>query len=480
MSFPYQDTSRFSRYSDLSTQAPLNPSFNRSRSRENSKFEAHKSQSSHHFSSNHSKDYKKQNSPEQPFDKYKSSKSIERKGKPRVINLNIAVNKKLMDPRKIAIDRLLTRKMEKNQYFKLNLVLDIDETLVSSLFKPEEVSLARNLISGQTHNVKYSNLKVKIVGEETCNILVLYRPKLRFFLENMAKYFNIFIYSHGMSKYVSEILNDIDPDCKLINRNNIIANSQKNQVSDTAKKCLSKLNLNDKENLRKTLIIDDILNVWMEEYSKNVIISKKFIPFFDISENKTKNSGYYVVFDKEIKQYLSFAPQNTEYYIDKTLHEYGAINQLEKITNKLVDISFLYNKNMMFFNDCEMLDVAYLLELELLKIMKGICVAINEIENLGKVHINIQHVTKQLIEKMGGSHVSQAEMFRNRDVKYLILDKDNLEKKQILIDEITKLVRAENEENKRELELIDNKWISDCYFNMCLIDPAKYRISYGY
>jgi len=410
---------------------------------------------------------------------YKTYEKRPEKQKPRVINLN--THKGIQDPRKIAIERLFMRKMEKNEYFKLNLVLDIDETLVSSLWRPEEVSIARSAIMSQNQNVKYSNLRVKLMaGEDPCHILVLYRPKLRFFLENIARYFNIYVYSHGMTKYVYEILNDIDPDRKLINRNNIIANNLRTQVSDTSRKCLSKLNLNDKENLKKTLIIDDILNVWLEEYSKNVIISKKFIPFYDISENKAKNQGYYVIFDKEIKQYLSFAPSNTEYYIDKALNENVGINQLEKITNKLLDISFNYNKNLMFFNDCEILDVAWLLEKEMQKILNGMCLAVNEIESLGKLHINIQFLTKQMIEKMGGVQLSQAELFKNLNVKYLIVDKDNLEKKQIIVEEILKVVNQENEENKREINIIDNKWISDCYFNMSFIDPMKYRVVWNF
>ncbi len=329
----------------------------RSRSRENSK-NSHNSSQIPKKSTNSSQNSSR--NPEKSLKIYRKTHKI-----------SIEFNKKLIDPRKLAIDRFFLRKIDRNQYFKLNLVLDIDETLVSSLFKPEEVLKARSIISEQNHSVKYSNLRIKFTNDDICQILVLYRPKLRFFLESIAKYFNIYVYSHGMSKYISEILNDIDPDCRLINRKNIITNSLTTQVTDTARKCLSKLNLNDKENLRKTLIIDDILNVWLEEYSKNVIISKKFIPFYDISENKTKNTGYYVVFDKEIKQYLSFAPANSDYFIDKTLHEHGSINQLEKISNKLIEISMNYNKTLSFFNDFEALDVAILLELELKKIMKN-------------------------------------------------------------------------------------------------------------
>lgn len=405
-------------------------------------------------------------------------KKIEKKKNCKKINIHPNHQKILnMDPRILAIERLLIRKIEQNQYFKLNLVLDIDETLISSLYKPEHVFIAKNKILNEGNVVNYSDLMVKLHGEEPCNILVIHRPKLKYFLETMSKYYNIYVYSHGMTKYIEEIINNIDPD-KMINRKNIKTNDQKYPVSESTRKCLSKLNLHDKESLRKTLIIDDILNVWLEEYSKNVIISKKYIPFYEMSDNKNKNNGYYLVFDQEIKQYLSFAPSNCNYYIDKALHEYSTINQLENLTNKLVEISSNYNKNLLFFNDYDRLDVTILLEEEMKKIMKGKCLAINEIETLGRLHSNIQHLTKQLIEKMGGSYISQSDLFKKQDVRYLIVDKENLEKKNILMLETCKLIALENKENNRDILIIDNKWITDCYFNMSLIDPMKYYIPF--
>lgn len=401
-----------------------------------------------------------------------SKKKNESKKNIKIININnnnqISIHK---DPRLLAIDKLFTRKIESKQYIKLNLVLDIDETLISSLYKPEDLLFAKNVILNQSNKYKinYSNLSLKLNHEEPKNILILHRPKLKKFLDIMSRYYNIYVYSHGMAIYIKQILDSIDP-YHLINRENIKTNDQKNPVSESTRKCLSKLNLHDKESLRKTLIIDDILNVWLEEYSKNVIISKKYIPFFEMSENKSKNHGYYMFFDPEIKQYLSFAPSNCNYYIDNALHEYSAINQLENLTNKLVDISFNYNKNIFFYNDFERLDVALLLQEEIKKIMKGKYLAINEIESLGRFHLNIQHLTKQLIEKMGGIYVSNVELFKRQEIRYLIIDKENLEKKAVLMGEICSLVTNENKLKKRDILIIDNKWVTDCYFNISFID----------
>ena len=454
--------------------------FERSRSRDDSRNHAKvNNHNGHVLSSSHSHKKAPINERIKPEGSYKpNEKPLDKKNevkiKPKIIALDNAV--KPIDPRKVAIERLFTRKMEKNQYFKLNLVLDIDETLVSSLVTPQEMNFARNVINNQSQKVSYSNVRVRLnANEEACQILVLFRPKLKFFLENISRYFNIYVYSHGMTKYVIEILNSIDPYSKIINRQNIIATDNKQQITDNTRKCLSRLKLDDKENLKKTLIIDDILNVWMENYSQNVIISKKYVPFYDISDNRNKNQGYHVIYDQTIKQYICFAPTNTDYYIDKSLNENSGINQLEKLTNKLIDISCNYNKNLMFFNDREILDVAWLLEKELQKILSGMRLAVSEFPTLGRPHMNIQFLTKNLIERMGGVQVAQTEILKDLNVKFLIVDKDNVEKSKVIVEEILKMIKEAKEVRQKEIEIIDNKWITDCYFNMSWIDPMKYK-----
>ncbi len=107
-----------------------------------------------------------------------------------------------------------------------------------------------------------------------------------------------------------------------------------------------------------------------------------------------------------------------------------------------------------------------------------LCIAIHEMETLGKLHINIQHVTKQLIDKMGGTYVGQLELSKNKSVRYLVIDRENL--KGFIIEDIWRFVKMENEESGRDIMIVDNKWVSDCYFNMSWIEPSKYRIMCNY
>lgn len=409
---------------------------------------------------------------------YNKNNSVKPSKNSKYIKLiNHEKNNAYKDPRIPALERFFLKKNECQEYCKLNLVLDLDETLVSTLCKPEEMAMAKNAMSSQNKNIKYISLKIQLGYDEPCPLLVFFRPKIFSFLDQISKLYNIYVYSHGMSNYVHEIINNIDPDRKYFNRNNIIANPLKTQVTERERKCLSKLSLNQKENIKKTLIIDDILNVWLESYSKNVIISKKFWPFYDISENKGKNIGYTIVFDEEIKQYLSFSSLNSEYFIDRNLQDNGEICQLENLSKKLIEISHIYNKYYFFSNDQDLLNVTEILSQKIKEIMNGLVFSVNEYECFGKQHLNAQHIAKKLIERMGGKYKSQSELFKNQNIQYLIIDRENLcsEKNRIHLEQLWNLVQNEIEEQKRNIFLIDNKWITDCYFNISWLEPLKYR-----
>ena len=76
---------------------------------------------------------------------------------------------------------------------------------------------------------------------------------------------------------------------------------------------------------------------------------------------------------------------------------------------------------------------------------------------------------------MGGVQVAQTEILKDLNVKFLIVDKDNVEKSKVIVEEILKMIKEAKEVRQKEIEIIDNKWITDCYFNMSWIDPMKYK-----
>jgi RNA polymerase II subunit A small phosphatase-like protein len=75
------------------------------------------------------------------------------------------------------------------------LALDLDETLVHSQF-----------------NAVKSDYIIPIdVEGRICNIYVLKRPGVDFFLQQMARYFEVIIYTASLSKYADPLMDMMDP-----------------------------------------------------------------------------------------------------------------------------------------------------------------------------------------------------------------------------------------------------------------------------
>ena len=79
---------------------------------------------------------------------------------------------------------------------KKTLVLDLDETLVHSSFKPPaKVDII---------------LPVDIEGR-VCHVYVLVRPGCAKFLNEMAKYYELVIFTASLSKYADPLMDILDP-----------------------------------------------------------------------------------------------------------------------------------------------------------------------------------------------------------------------------------------------------------------------------
>jgi len=78
---------------------------------------------------------------------------------------------------------------------KKTLVLDLDETLVHSSFKPPEKP---EIV-----------LPVEIEGK-VCYVYVLIRPGAMAFLEELSEYYELVIYTASLSKYAEPLMNILD------------------------------------------------------------------------------------------------------------------------------------------------------------------------------------------------------------------------------------------------------------------------------
>lgn len=77
------------------------------------------------------------------------------------------------------------------------LLLDVDETLVHSSFTPTDKA---DIV-----------LPIDIEGR-TCNIFVLVRPSCVQFIKEVAKYFEVVIFTASLSKYAIPLMNILDED----------------------------------------------------------------------------------------------------------------------------------------------------------------------------------------------------------------------------------------------------------------------------
>lgn len=143
---------------------------------------------------------------------------------------------------------------------KLNLVLDLDDTLIHAI-----------PVTSQSHNYsprEYFKQTISIIdsvyGDNMYN--VHFRPYLEDFIDNVSTIYNIYIYSNGVNDYVLNALN------LLRNRNKITdVFSRKTPICNTIKD----LELHGLDP-SITVIIDDRLDVWNRKYYDNIIIIPPF------------------------------------------------------------------------------------------------------------------------------------------------------------------------------------------------------------
>jgi TFIIF-interacting CTD phosphatase-like protein len=166
---------------------------------------------------------------------------------------------------------------------KPNLILDLDETLVSCCHK-------------RTDNYLYK-------GSYTINRIeyhINFRPNVEQFIDTMAEIYNLYIYSNGMQPYVNETM-------KLF-RNYYKFKFIKGRSSpfETLDKDMKKIGL-DPSN---TIILDDRPFTWIESQQKNVIS----IPQFVVSEYVTTNVNSLELVEPILKtiycKYMCSACQN--------------------------------------------------------------------------------------------------------------------------------------------------------------------------
>lgn len=232
-------------------------------------------------------------------------------------------------------DPRLQVQLKKGKREKLNIVMDLDETMINS-------HLLRGFDDKSSINLPPEHLIEFSSGGFT--FVIVMRPYLKEFLKQISQNYNIYCYSHGQYQYVKVILDLIDPEKQYINRDIIFKNELPGQVKQDTTKGLANLQFSEEE-LRKTLIMDDIRPIWDTDQGK-VIPSKKYAPLKEYME-KQKLKNYTLAktdySSKEGPPYVTFGEAESEHFIDQQLTLQNNSSQLQVLTEVLTEMADTYN-----------------------------------------------------------------------------------------------------------------------------------------
>jgi len=181
----------------------------------------------------------------------------------------------------------------------LNLVLDMDETIINTMIANED-----NIKQLESQELSIGSFIINEINKDNENItfhlVVFVRPNLYKFLKFLNTNFNLYVYTHATTEYALNVINLI---CKnLIDMNIKILQTRIIKDNIIQLKSLSRLNLS-KEN---TFIIDDRIDVWEEEYHNNII---QIEPYY---------APHYLI-DYKAEHKLIYNKFNWEYNFDDSL-----------------------------------------------------------------------------------------------------------------------------------------------------------------
>ena len=321
---------------------------------------------------------------------------------------------------------------------KINIILDIDQTLVYSqrINNKEELTLYNNNIqyNDDCHFIEF-NLENK---KYLYNVQV--RKGLKEFILKLLPYCNFYISTMANPIYIKEVLT-------LLNKkyNLILNNSGSNNVFITYQ--------NEKKTLPSEitkygnfLILDDNICAWDKSYLSNIIPVRKFYGLY----NNVNSSEY--IYDTVYQYYLftnklyCFNENKRQFYDYKNklpfcceaswsdLYQLNSITELiikSYILNKLLNVSLSY----CFYN--------------ILKNILCECKIYYDGED--------KNFFQELILLLGGNYVNNIN-----------------ESTHILIKE-NKTIFINDELNQKNYNFINVKWIFDSYFSFMKCDIEKYK-----
>ena len=245
-------------------------------------------------------------------------------------------------------------KQKENESDKLNLVLDLDHTIIFSCQFPEIQN--NRYIKDIYYKILFKSLDLEIVRLPSKQVYVFqFREGLKSFFDNTKNFCNYHIYSSSFKLYATQIVQKLE-DKFGIKIQSLKANDDiYNRDID---KNLTKINLNH----QNSIIIDDNPSTWRNNLN-NIILSKRFYDYkimYFLRQNNIKELDSYILLkqcekdlnilgffaadshilnEKNIKNIL---PYNVE---SNNLSERHQLNYISKFIQKIYYLHFYYGIN---------------------------------------------------------------------------------------------------------------------------------------
>ena len=308
--------------------------------------------------------------------------------------------------------------MKKYYKRKINIILDIDQTLIFSkdeiLFDPK----IKNELTKDSNPIIVPNESQK---NNPFRLIFDYRPKLKEFLIGLSKFCNFYVCTLAKENYAKMITYRIKKDIGIeIPDENIVATVN-----------IKGFELFNGIETKNTIIFDDNANVWIKEL-KHLIVSKKFVSFLE------KDYKFdFVVEDYKIINYNS-RPDFLFTNETKSNNKF----QLDYVLNF---IEMAYKFSIIFQND----------------IVNSIGYMRKRIFN--KVKLNIQYYSQ-----------NENYILINGIVKFLggIMETDINQSTHFLLSEQNKL-KKERLNLNNEVYFVNEQWVFDSYLFLQKMDENE-------
>ena len=208
---------------------------------------------------------------------------------------------------------------KRNKNNKKTLILDLDETLVHSLFEPEKTN--NNIIKPDIYLKIFFNNKFQ-------EIFVYKRPYLDIFLKEMRKIYNIYVFTASIEKYAKPLLDKLDKDNLIIKKfyRESCLLSEGKFIKD-----LNSLNLNIK--LKDIIIIDN--NPFSYKFNKNNGIPIKSWHFDKADTELVKIIPLlkYLAKTEDVRKYIPYIVKNDEINFEQINSIINSNNKKRNIIN---------------------------------------------------------------------------------------------------------------------------------------------------